>query len=624
MRFFRSFDRAAKDIAQFLLKPYPMRILTCSLLILIGGVFQSASAIDRPNILWITSEDNGPQLGCYGDSFSTSPNIDSIAKKGLRFNACWSNAPVCAPARTTIISGMYATSFGASNMRSRGVRPEGTKLLPELLRDAGYYCTNNSKEDYNFNSTSKPWNESSGKAHWRNRPQGTPFFAVFNFTTSHESQIRKRPHVARHDPAKVPVPPYHPDLPEVRQDWAQYYDKIEEMDKQVGGVLKQLEEDGLADSTIVFYFGDHGSGMPRSKRWLYQSGLRVAMIVHVPDRWRNLVGSDYVPGGSSDRLISFVDLVPTALTLAGAEVPSYLQGKAFLGKELDSSPKYIFGFRDRMDERIDMSRAIRNDRYLYIRNFMPHRPQGTYLNYMFQTPTTQVWKKAFDEGKLNDAQSVFWKWKADEELYDIESDPFQIHNLASDPNLQAVKMDLVAGMRSMMIRNRDHGVIPEAIVKAGQIDPTWDWSVLVEAAFDAAPSSSKIPDAKSLNPIVRFWAAQRLLATQIVKNEGSEKSLPAALELMRDPVPSVRIVAAELVAKTGSPTERDAAQALLKDYANPEKHNALISIAALNALANLGKPFGPGLSSLPVSDDRFEGVYQEYTKRLKEYVSTFQ
>lgn len=240
----------------------------------------------RPNILWITSEDNGPQLGCYGDRFATSPHIDALAAKGMRFNQCWSNAPVCT-ARTTIITGMYATSFGASNMRSRGTRKPNTLLLPELLRAEGYYCSNNVKEDYNFNATTKPWNASSNKAHWRNRPNQSPFFSVFNFTTTHESQIRTRPHNAKKDPQKVPIPPYHPDLPEVRQDWAQYYDKIEEMDGQVGKVLQELEADGLSDSTIVFYFGDHGSGMPRSKRWLYQSGLHVPMIVFVPEKLRH-------------------------------------------------------------------------------------------------------------------------------------------------------------------------------------------------------------------------------------------------------------------------------------------------------------------------------------------------
>jgi hypothetical protein len=247
-------------------------------------------------------------------------------------------------------------------------------LLPELLRTAGYYCSNNSKEDYNFNSQSKPWNDSSNKAHWRNRPDGTPFFSVFNFTTTHESQIRKRPHTQKLDPSRVTIPPYHPDLPEVRQDWAQYYDKIEEMDAQVGRLLAELKEQGLEEDTIVFYFGDHGSGMPRSKRWLYQSGLHVPMIVHLPEKYRDLVPrSTYSTGGTNDKLVSFVDLAPTVLELAKVPVPQWMHGESFF--KADQQRPFNVGYRDRMDERIDMSRAIRNERYLYIRNFIRTAPK---------------------------------------------------------------------------------------------------------------------------------------------------------------------------------------------------------------------------------------------------------
>ncbi len=275
-------------------------------------------ASDRPNILWITSEDNGPQLGCYGDTYAETPNIDKLATKSLRYRRCWSNAPVCAPARTTIISGMYATSLGGQHMRSGVTLPDDVRLYPEVLRETGYFCTNNSKTDYNFADESGGWNESNNKAHWRDRPSDdTPFFAVFNFTVSHESKIRVRPHELKHDPAKAPLPAYHPDTPEVRHDWAQYYDKITEMDGDVGRVLAELEKDGLTDSTIIFYYGDHGSGMPRSKRWPFDSGLRVPLLLHVPDRFKDLAPSDYVPGGESTRLVSFVDLAPTAISLAG-------------------------------------------------------------------------------------------------------------------------------------------------------------------------------------------------------------------------------------------------------------------------------------------------------------------
>ncbi len=239
----------------------------------------------KPNFLWITSEDNGPELGCYGDDYADTPNIDALAAKGQRYLNCWSNAPVCAPARTTIISGMFPNSLGAQHMRSEVKLPPEAVLYPQVFHQLGYYCTNNSKEDYNLQTPANLWDDSSGKAHWRKRRAGQPFFAVFNFTISHESKLRTRPHTAIHDASKVKVPPYHPDTPEVRQDWAQYYDRVTEMDREVGQVLQQLQDDGLAENTIVFYYGDHGSGMPRGKRWLYQSGLRVPMVVHVPERF---------------------------------------------------------------------------------------------------------------------------------------------------------------------------------------------------------------------------------------------------------------------------------------------------------------------------------------------------
>ena len=376
-----------------------IRILTL-LAVILSSAATSLLAADRPNVLWITSEDNGPELGCYGDDFADTPNIDSIASKGMIYLNAWSTAPVCAPARTTIISGLYPPSTGSEHMRSMTRLPESMKMYPQYLREAGYYCTNNSKEDYNLEKPGQVWDESSRKAHWRNRKPGQPFFAIFNFTVSHESQIRKRPHTPVHDAGKVRVPAYHPDTPEVRRDWAQYYDKITEMDAQVGRVLKELAEDGLTDNTIIFYYGDHGSGMPRSKRWPYNSGLNVPLILSVPHEFRDLAPADYRPGGKSDRLVGFIDLAPTLLSVVGIEPPDYMQGHAFLGTYERTEQPYGYGFRGRMDERYDMVRVVRDKRYIYIRNYMPHKIYGQYIAYMFQTPTTQVWKDLYDQGKL--------------------------------------------------------------------------------------------------------------------------------------------------------------------------------------------------------------------------------
>src|SRR5436190_1243457 len=253
-----------------------------------AGAVNAAAAQERPNILWITCEDIGPQLGCFGDSYAETPNLDKLAARGMRYLYAWSNAPVCAPARTTIISGLYPPSTGSEHMRSMTRLAPSMKMYPTWLREAGYYTSNNSKQDYNLELTGETWHDSSNSAHWRNRAPGQPFMSVFNNVVTHESQVRKRPHTLVHDPAKVRVPAYQPDTPEVRHDWTQYYDNITTMDTWAGGMLKDLESDGLADDTIVFFYGDHGAGMPRSKRWPYNSGLHVGLMVYVPEKFRHL------------------------------------------------------------------------------------------------------------------------------------------------------------------------------------------------------------------------------------------------------------------------------------------------------------------------------------------------
>jgi len=354
------------------------------------GMTCFVTTAEQPNILWIVAEDINPHLGCYGDMNAVTPNIDGLATNALRYTKCWSTAPVCAPARTALITGAYPPSLGAEHMRSMVKMPDFMRMYPQFLRDRGYYCVNNSKEDYNVAKSGKVWDESSKKAHWKKRKSSQPFFAVFNIGVSHESQIRVRPHAPKHDPARVRLPAYHPDVPEVRHDWAQYYDKITEMDAIVGSRLQELGDAGLADDTIVFFYGDNGSGMPRSKRWPYNSGLNVPLIIRVPERFRQLAPEDYRPGAATDRLVGFVDFAPTLLSLAGIKPPDWMQGHAFMGRFAAASHKHIFGFRGRMDERYDLVRSVRNDRFIYLRNYRPDLIYGQHLAYMFETPTTQT------------------------------------------------------------------------------------------------------------------------------------------------------------------------------------------------------------------------------------------
>ncbi|MFW5773640.1 MAG: sulfatase, partial [Tangfeifania sp.] len=334
---------------------------------------------ELPNILWLTSEDNSPFLGCYGDEFATTPNLDKLASEGFLYTHAYANAPVCAPARNTIITGVYANSGGNQHMRSYYPISEVVKTYPEFLREAGYYCTNNSKTDYNTNSIepNKIWDESSRDAHYKNRAEGQPFFAVFNTTISHESSIHNSipNEKLRHSPDEVPIPPYHPETPAMKHDWAQYYDKVEDMDTQIGKWLQELEDAGLADNTIVFYYGDHGGVIARSKRYVYETGTRVPFIVRIPEKYKYLFPEEKT-GSEVNRLISFVDLAPTLLSIAGIEIPDFLQGNAFLGDQKTEDPEYAFMFRGRMDERYDMSRAVRDQKFRYIRNYMPYRIYG--------------------------------------------------------------------------------------------------------------------------------------------------------------------------------------------------------------------------------------------------------
>jgi arylsulfatase A-like enzyme len=585
---------------------------------LVTSLAAAQGAVERPNILWITSEDNGPHLGCYGDEFATTPHLDALARRGTLYRNVWSAAPVCAPAPTAIISGMYPSSLGAEHMRSLVALPDSMKMYPQHLREAGYYCSNNSKEDYNLVKPDGVWDDSSGKAHYRNRAAGQPFFAVFNLTTTHESQIRSRPHTPVHDPDKVRVPAYHPDRPEVRQDWAQYYDRLTQMDAQAGRLLRDLEEAGLADQTVVFYYGDHGSGMPRSKRCLHNSGLRVPLIVYLPPAWQHLAPRDYQRGGASARMVSFVDLAPTVLSLAGVPPPAHFQGRAFLGRYARPSPQYLFGLRGRMDERPDLSRSVFDGRYVYIRNYQPHRPWGQHVAYMFETPTTRVWKWMFDLGQLNDVQSAFWRPKPPEELYDLEQDPDEVRNLAGAASHRQILERLRAAHRQQVLAIRDLGFLPEGEIheRAGADAPhdmardpqRYPLQEIFEIAELAAASDlaslPRLRQALNANDsAVRYWAATGFLVRGTEAVRLGRDDLGRVMR--RDPSPYVRVVAAEALGRFGMRDDAGPVLDLLLDLANAERHGPHVATLALNSIDTLGQIPASGvraIEALPHSD----------------------
>ena len=597
---------------------------------------QSSAAAEsptRPNILWITSEDHGPHMGCYGDTFATTPNVDKLAAKGMIYAHAWSCAPVCAPARTTLISGMYAQSTGGEHMRSLVPYPAGKQMFPQLLRAAGYYVSNNAKEDYNLAKPGKVWDDSSKRGHWRNRAAGQPFFAVFNSEKSHESKIRARPHTAIHDPAKVRVPPYHPDTPEVRRDWAQYYDIVSEADTDAGKLLAQLDADGLAEDTIVFYYGDHGSGMPRSKRWPYNSGLHVPLVVFIPEKFKDLRPPDYKAGGSSERLVSFVDFAPTLVSLVGVKPPDWMQGHAFLGKFIAPPQPCVHGFRGRMDERHDLVRSVTDGRYVYVRNYMPHLIYGQHLDYMWQTPTTPVWEKLHNEGKLTPIQDAFWNRKPPEELYDLKNDPDEVKNLASSPAHSEIKAKLRKAQQEQAVRIRDVGFIPEgdrfARAKGtspydlGHDDSKYPLTQVLEAAELASMlEPGALPALKKAmtdpDSAVRYWGALGILMRGKPAVEAAHQELRAAL---KDSSPDVLITAAQALGQFGTDADLQEILPLLAKQADWSKHSVFSSMASLNSLDALGMKASPVASvirSMPTNGPAPDARFSSYVPRLVE------
>ena len=595
----------------------------------------ASRADDRPNILWITCEDISPNLGCFGDRYAVTPNLDRLARESVRYTEAFAPIGVCAPARSSIITGMYACSIGTAQMRCQGKVPARMKEFPRYLREAGYFCTNHTKTDYNFAFSKETWDQNGPKAHWRNRKPGQPFFSVINFTSCHESQIRLpeaqyRKRVADftaaelHDPAKAPIPPYHPDTPAVRKDWARYADMITYMDKEVGVVLKQLEDDGLADDTIVFFFSDHGAGMPRSKRWLYDSSTRVPFMVRFPGEYAATAPAK--PGGTTDRLISFVDLAPTVLSLAGIEAPPMMQGVAFLGPRAGEPRTHVYGFRDRMDERYDMLRSVYDGRFRYIRNYRPEQPwfHHQYIGYMYEMPTMRDWERLSREGRLNGPTALFMAdSKPTEELYDVKADPWEIRNLAESAEHRETLRELRAEHERWRKQILDLGFLPESDLRTRFGDePPYD-AVRRDRSlypFDRIASTADLASGRKASnldelskraedddPAVRWWALEGFAML------GAE-ALPAARTIeaaLHDSEPDVRVAAADALARLGRTEE--AVQTLVDVLAHSP--NEWSRLAAVNVLDRLGARSDPTKAAIAAA----RNDENDYVKRVVEH-----
>ncbi|MBA3850018.1 MAG: sulfatase [Opitutus sp.] len=578
--------------------------------ILATAIVSAAEKAPRPNILWLLIEDSSPNfVGPYGDPLARTPTADRLARDGIVFDRCYT-APVCAPSRNSLATGRYASSMGTQHMRSTRPLPSGVKIFTEYLREAGYYCTNNVKTDYN---TSSDWSaaldEVSAKTDWRGRQPGQQFFAIFTFMQSHEEFLQTRKPL-KTDPAKVRVPGYLPDTAVVRSDVAQYYDLVEAADAAAGAVLAKLEADGLLEDTIIFYAADNGGVVAGSKRFLNENGTRVPLIVRLPKKYTHLAPASAT--GRNGELVNFVDFGPTVFSLLGLAPPAQFQGRAFAGPARAPAPEFAFMFRDRMDERYDMIRAVSDGRYRYIRNYYPDRPLGQRIDYLWKQASMQEWETHYRSGNLSAAQRRFFEPKATEELYDLTQDPDNIHNLAADPAHAERLTRLRAALHAHQLAIRDTGFMlePMMVALAGADSPTvvatddsrYPLARLISLVdslqLDAGPEAlaRRAEAAKDPLPIVRYWAAVAAL---------DRLDTPAAdiAPLLHDADATVRVAAAEAILRRGS----DPAALQVIEDAIVQTQQRELRLFALNALDRSGQPppkiLRPLLGQLAASDD---------------------
>lgn len=574
----------------------------------------------KPNILWIVSEDNSVFLGCYGYPDARTPRLDKLASEGILYENAFANVPVCAPNRCTLITGVYANSLGTEHMRSRNfVPPQRIPFYSQYLKDAGYYCSNNSKTDYNLDPYQKEaWHQMTNGDHHK-RQKGQPFFAVYNIGTSHESSLH-RPLDQRLLNADVTIPPYHPDTPEIRANWAMYHQVITRMDSQVGEILDRLEKDGLADDTIVFYYSDHGGILTRSKRFLYDTGVHVPLIVRFGKNFAHLAPEK--PGTKTDRLVSTVDLPPTLLSLAGIKVPEHMQGKAFLGEQTAGPRDYVYHLRGRMDERYDFSRAVRDKQFKYIRNYNPHRIYGQHLQYLWKMATTNSWQAAYKAGKCVGPQKFFWEPKPVEELYDTKADPWEVKNLTSDPKYAEVLNRMRNANRDHILAIRDSGFMPEgemvreaegtSIYELVRDDNRYPLKQVLEIAEMATLGDAKnLPRLTELlkadHPVIRYWAATGL----VILGENASPAKADLQKLLSDESPDVQIAAAEALANLGE------SEKAVDHLAGLLAHdNQWVALRAANVLEVIGEP---ARNALPALEQAAKQNRHDYVKRAAEH-----
>lgn len=592
------------------------RLLLLAFLMWTYGLGTPAVADEQPNFLWISAEDISPHLGCYGDPHAITPHLDRLAAEGVRYTHAFTTAGVCAPCRSGIITGMYQTTIGTHHMRCRTRLPVHVEPFPAILRRAGYYCTNNSKEDYQFEAPAATWDESSGSAHWRNRPsRETPFFAVFNFTGCHESGIastEKYRRVTRALTAEqrqnaaelTTLPPYYADTPIIREDWKRNYELITAMDAWAGGLIDMLKQDGLYDETIIFFWSDHGVGLPRAKRWLYDSGTHIPLIVRIPQKYR--CDGQGRAGAVTDRLVSSIDFAPTVLNLAGRDVPAVMQGRPFLGPNPAAPRDYVFGARDRMDERYDVIRMVRDKRFKYIRNYEPLKTYYQHMNTPEKGATMRELRRMHQSGSLPPAaQQYFEPTKPVEELYDTQTDPHEIRNLAADRTYDDVLERMREAHQHWVARTKDLGLVAEPILAERERRVGHRYGILrrqsgdelaVRLAATAVAASQGVSALAELvealsdrDAAVRYWGAVGIGNVATV-NRSAASAVRAALD---DSSAVVRIAAARALCRLGTP--EPALPVLVRELREGEQWERLHAAIVLDEIDEQARPVIAGM-----------------------------
>ena len=572
----------------------------------------TAADADTPNILWLTAEDMSPTLGSWGDRYASTPHLDAFAKESVRYTRAFATAPVCSPARSCLITGVYATSLGTHHLRSEFPIPGRITGFPSFIRSLGFHTTNNTKTDYNTANAQglikASWNESSDQGHWRTRKPGQPFFSIFNDMTTHQSrtmvwtfehfrndvQARLSPDDV-HRADRAPLPPYYPDTPVIRQTVARFYDCVSVMDQNVGKRLAELEEDGLAENTIVFFYSDHGSGMPRHKRLLLDSGMHVPLMIRFPKKYQHLAPAR--PGEKIDRLVSFVDFAPTVLSLLGITPPDYMQGTAFLGPAAGRQREYVFGARDRVDEAYDMARSVRDKRYLYIRNYKPHLSYNQPSAYSDLGEIRDDITRLARTGELTPAQSHYaGPRRSVEELYDTHDDPQNLRNLAGSRRHRDTLQRLRKAQADWCTETVDLGYLPEMDAwRTGQGSTPFEAArrpatyplqkirAVAELVGAAGATDTQVQRLRDSNSAVRYWAAVGLHASG-----DASAALTRALE---DPSPPVRIEAAGALLERGD--NPPALAVLVRDLQADNLDMVLLAARALQLLGEKARPAVP-------------------------------